>query len=120
MMFPFDFGFIPDSKGEDGDPLDALVISEFRSFPGIMIECRLIGAIAAEQGTSKKMVRNDRYFFIPELSKQFAAIKDMDDLPQKEIDEIESFFVQYNKMEGKEFKILEVLNTKKALRLLEK
>ncbi|HMG83849.1 MAG TPA: inorganic diphosphatase [Ferruginibacter sp.] len=49
MVFPYDFGFIPDTKGEDGDPLDVLVFSEFCSFPGCMIECRLIGGIKAEQ-----------------------------------------------------------------------
>lgn len=34
MVFPYDFGFVPDTKGEDGDPLDMIVISEFNSFPG--------------------------------------------------------------------------------------
>lgn len=54
MVFPFDFGFIPGTKGEDGDPLDVLVISEFESFPGIMIDCRIIGCIKAKQIDKKK------------------------------------------------------------------
>ncbi len=53
MVFPYDFGFIPGTEGEDGDPLDIIVISEFESFPGCMVECRIIGAIIAEQ-TGKK------------------------------------------------------------------
>jgi inorganic pyrophosphatase len=40
MNFPFDFGFIPHTKGEDKDPLDAVIISEFQSFPGAVVECR--------------------------------------------------------------------------------
>src|SRR5215831_16272445 len=63
MMFPFDFGFIPDTKGGDGDPLDALVFSEFKSFPGCMLECRPIGAIIAEEISKKEKVRNDRFLF---------------------------------------------------------
>lgn len=120
MMFPFDFGFIPGSKGQDGDPLDALVISEFKSFPGCMIECRLIGAMLAEQSDKSKKIRNDRYFFVPDLSKQFAAISEIKDLPEKEIKEIENFFVQYNKAEQKEFKILEIVNSKNAFKLMER
>src|SRR5882724_761988 len=49
MMFPYDFGFIPGTRGEDGDPLDIIVISEFQSFPGCKMKCRVIGGIKAEQ-----------------------------------------------------------------------
>ena len=48
MVFPYDFGFIPDTAGEDGDPLDALVLSEIASFTGAHLTCRLIGALKAE------------------------------------------------------------------------
>src|ERR1700743_668040 len=62
MVFPYDFGFIPDTKGEDGDPLDVIVISEFNSFPGVMIKCRVIGGIKAKQSEEDgKMIRNDRF-----------------------------------------------------------
>jgi inorganic pyrophosphatase len=118
MAFPFDFGFIPGSKGQDGDPLDALVISEFKSFPGCMIECRLIGAMLAEQADKNKKIRNDRYFFVPELSKQFAAVNEIIDIPDHIISELENFFVQYNRAEQKEFKILETVTAKKAFKLI--
>ncbi len=118
MMFPFDFGFIENTEGQDGDPLDALVISEFKSFPGCMIDCRLIGAMLAEQSDKSEKIRNDRYFFVPELSKQFAAVTDMNDIPGEEIKEIENFFIQYNKAENKEFKILEIIKPKKARKLI--
>jgi inorganic pyrophosphatase len=118
MVFPFDFGFIPGSKGEDGDPLDVLVISEYKSFPGCMMECRLVGAMLAEQSDKKEKVRNDRFFFVPVLSKQFAEVEDISDLPEVEIKEIEKFFIQYNKAEGKEFKILATVSAKKAFKLI--
>src|SRR5947209_8212986 len=62
MVFPYDFGFIPGTVGEDGDPLDVLVLSEFVSFTGANITCRIIGALKAKQKEDgKKAIRNDRY-----------------------------------------------------------
>jgi inorganic pyrophosphatase len=120
MMFPFDFGLIPDTKGEDGDPLDALVISEFASFPGCVVECRVIGAMLAEQKEKGKVVRNDRFFFVPVLSKQFSAVESLKDLPEEHRKQTQNFFVQYNKAEGKEFEIIKVIDAAKAYKLINK
>src|SRR3569833_4517481 len=59
-VFPFDFGFVPSTRGGDGDPLDVLVLMDEPAFPGCLIAARLLGAIEAEQGDEKKMERNDR------------------------------------------------------------
>lgn len=79
LVFPFDFGFIPGTKGEDGDPLDVIIISELKSFPGCAMDCRIIGAITAKQTElDGNTVRNDRYLAIPEVShlfKEFIRIK---------------------------------------------
>lgn len=45
LVFPYDFGFIPNTKGEDGDPLDIIVLSEHALFPGCIVECKIIGSI---------------------------------------------------------------------------
>ena len=49
MTFPFDFGFIPRTMAEDGDPLDAIVLLDAPAFPGCVVETRLIGILEAEQ-----------------------------------------------------------------------
>jgi inorganic pyrophosphatase len=49
MVFPFDFGYFPETKGEDGDPLDVLVLSDEPTSPGCLIDCRLIGVMLARQ-----------------------------------------------------------------------
>jgi inorganic pyrophosphatase len=121
MVFPYDFGFVPDTKGEDGDPLDVIVISEFQSFPGCVIKCRLIGGIKAEQSEEKKkkkMIRNDRFLAIPKFSTIFEKIKDIDDLPGNIVTQIEDFFVDYNKVQGKEFKALEKLHAGDAKKMI--
>ena len=122
MVFPYDFGFIPKTKGEDGDPLDVIVISEFNSFPGVIIKCRIIGGIKAEQSEekgSKKLIRNDRFLAIPKCSNIFQDVDKMDDLPKQITDDLEEFFVDYNKLEGKKFKALEKIGPKEAQRLIE-
>ena len=55
-VFPFDFGFIPGTKAEDGDPVDVLVIMDEPAFAGCLVRCRLIGALKAKQSEEKKMV----------------------------------------------------------------
>ena len=123
MVFPYDFGFIPGTKGEDGDPLDIIVISEFESFTGCKMKCRLIGGIMAEQSEEKgkkKMIRNDRFMAIPDCSSIFDNIKSVDDLPHEITKQRESFFIDYNKIEGKEFKVLKKMGPKEAARLIEK
>ena len=122
MVFPYDFGLIPGTKGDDGDPLDMIVISEFHSFPGCLVKCRVIGGIAAEQSEKKdsdKVIRNDRFMAIPKVSKVFEKIESIKDLPGAMIDELEEFFINYNKIEGKKFKVLSVINEKEALKAIE-
>lgn len=121
MVFPYDFGFIPDTMGEDGDPLDAIVISEFNSFPGVVIKCRIIGGIKAEQSVEKgekRMIRNDRFLAIPKCSNIFENVESMKDLPGQIMDQLEAFFVEYNKLEGKVFKALEKMDPREAQRLI--
>src|ERR1700733_143564 len=122
MVFPYDFGFIPKTLGEDGDPLDVIVISEFNSFPGVIIKCRIIGGIKAEQSEekgSKKMIRNDRFLAIPKCSNIFQNIRKMEDLPAETTDRLEEFFVDYNKLEGKKFKALDKVGPKEARHSIE-
>jgi inorganic pyrophosphatase len=119
LIFPFDFGFIPGTKGEDGDPLDVLVISEFTGFPGCIMDCRIIGCIQAEQGVGKKMVRNDRFLAVPEQSSVYENAISIEDIPSTIIMEIESFFKTYIQKEGKELNLLGNLNAFQAMSILQ-
>jgi inorganic pyrophosphatase len=120
LVFPYDFGFIPGTKGEDGDPLDVLVISEFPSFPGCVIDCRIIGCLQAEQTKKDQMLRNDRFLAVPEFSIQYEQVNTLDDLSAKTIDAVEIFFTTYLAAEGKKTKWLQRLGAKKATQLLAK
>lgn len=119
LVFPFDFGFIPNTIGGDGDPLDIIVISEITSFPGCAMDCRIIGALKAEQTErSGETMRNDRLIAIPEVSQLFDEIQEVEQLPEDFLKQLESFFVNYNEQAGKKFKVLERLNASQASDLI--
>ena len=120
LVFPYDFGFIPNTKGDDGDPLDVMVISEFPSFPGCVIDCRIIGCLQVEQSQKDQVIRNDRFLAVPEFSIQYAHVRSLDDLAQGLIDAIELFFTTYLSVEGKKIKWLPPLEAKAAITLLSK
>ena len=118
MAFPYDFGFIPETRGDDGDPLDIIVVSEFKSFPGCAIDCYVAGAILAAQTQDKRTVRNDRFIGIPVESAMFKKVRSIDQLPENILRELEDFFVNYNKLEGKKFKPLKTIKQEEAFRLI--
>jgi len=120
MVFPFDFGFIAGTTGQDGDPLDAMVIAEFQTFPGCQVNCRLIGMLQATQKEAGKTVRNDRFFFIPDDSLAYGHIKTIGHLPAQIIKELLVFFVNYNKLEGKKFTPLKVVGAVQSRGMLKK
>jgi inorganic pyrophosphatase len=121
MTFPFDFGFIPGTKGEDGDPLDIIVIAEFETFTGCMMDCRIIGGIKAKQTERDgKTQRNDRFIGVPEVSQLFADINSTEDFPKEITDQLEAFFKNYNELSGKKFKSLGSMSPKEAYELIKK
>ena len=119
LVFPFDFGMIPGTKGEDGDPLDIIVISESATFPGCMVECRIIGALQAEQTERDgKRVRNDRLLGVPVVSQLFPDINDLAGLPESVLNQLEHFFKNYNEQAGKQFRVIARLSAGQAADLL--
>jgi inorganic pyrophosphatase len=102
--FPYDFGFIPSTRAEDGDPLDVLLLGEEALFPGCLVTVRLVGVIQAEQTEHGKTFRNDRLMGAIETSVNRPAIQTLEDLRSEHLDEIEYFFITYNHLEGRHFK----------------
>jgi inorganic pyrophosphatase len=103
MAFPFDFGFIPQTRGEDGDPLDILVLMDEPVFPGVIVPCRIIGLFTATQLDKGKRERNDRYVGAALSSLEHEGVKDIGDLPRRVLKQIETFFVTYNQEQGRKF-----------------
>lgn len=117
-VFPYDFGFIPNSRGGDGDPLDVLVVMDEPAFVGCLVACRLLGVIEAKQTEKGKTERNDRLIAVSANSRTHEQLKSLADLDPVLLHEIEHFFVSYNQVKGKKFKPLRRLGPAKAKTLV--
>ena len=117
--FPYNYGFIPSTRSEDGDALDVLVLMDEPVFTGCLVPVRLIGVLAAEQTERNgKTTRNDRLIGILDTEFNPPEVTSLDALHKQRVDEIEHFFVSYNKMEGKTFKPIGRYGPDKAEALL--
>lgn len=95
MVFPHDYGAIENTLGEDGDPLDALVLLPRPTFPGVLIRARPISMLnmVDEHGTDQKILT------VPDGDERFAHLRDLDDVAATTLAEIEHFFAHYKEIE---------------------
>jgi inorganic pyrophosphatase len=120
MSFPFDFGFIPSTSGDDGDPLDVLVLMDEPVPTGTVVPSRLIGVIEAVQ-TEKdgEAEENHRLIAVSEACELFAEVRKLADLPHTVASQIEHFFISYNEQAGKTFEPTRRSGRKRAEKILE-
>jgi inorganic pyrophosphatase len=104
--FPYDFGFLPSTRGEDGDPLDVLILMDEPTFTGCFVPARLIGVIEASQTEKGKTERNDRLLAVSTESRNHKDLRHVNDLNANLRHEIEHFFVSYNAVKDKQFEVI--------------
>jgi inorganic pyrophosphatase len=114
MAFPYDFGFVPSTLADDGDPVDVLVLMDEPAFPGCLLKCRLIGVIQGEQGNGKKSERNDRVVAVETGNHAWADIEEIGDLGKQFVKELEEFFVNYHELDRRDYRILHLKGLKTA------
>jgi inorganic pyrophosphatase len=118
MTFPYDFGFVPSTKADDGDPIDVLVLMDEPAFAGCVLSCRPIGVIEGEQGDKKDRERNDRIIAVEKDAHSWADINTIDDLGKEFCRELEEFFVNYHKLSGEKYRVLGVKGPDRARKLV--
>jgi inorganic pyrophosphatase len=120
MVFPYDFGFIPSTKAEDGDPLDVLIFMDTPAFPGCLVTVRLIGVFEGEQTEDGKKQRNDRLIAVASNSFNHSDVKELNQLNRNLLDEMTNFFENYHQGKDDKFKVIGRKGSKAAMRMLEK
>jgi inorganic pyrophosphatase len=121
MAFPFDFGFIPSTLGDDGDPLDVLVLMDSPVLGGCLLRCRLIGVIEArEKEHGKRWEQNDRLIAVASHARTHEGVKTFEQLRPHTLDDIKAFFVEYNKLHDKQFQIRGEHGPRRAGKLVKK
>lgn len=118
MTSPYDFGFVPNTEADDGDPIDVLVLMDEPAFPGCVLACRPIGVIEGEQRDKKNRERNDRIIAIEKDAHSWADIKTIGDLGKEFCRELEEFFVNYHKLSAEKYRVLGVKGPDQARRLV--
>ena len=110
LTFPFDWGFVPSTRGPDGDPLDAFLMWDVASFPGVVVECRALGVLRVEQNAvnfdRSRRVRNDRILGLPVTARRESAWTDIDAIPLRIREECVQFTLAAAALEGKEVVVL--------------
>ena len=99
--YPTEYGFIPDTLSEDGDPLDVLVLTEDPTFPGCWIEVRPVGVMWMEDDAG----RDAKVLCVHHREPRWRDVHDISDLPDEQLAEIEHFFATYKDLEPGKFSI---------------
>ncbi|MGZ3295470.1 MAG: inorganic diphosphatase [Xanthobacteraceae bacterium] len=118
LTYPYDWGFIPSTKAEDGDPLDVLVIHDAATYPGLVMKCKPV--LEVVQSSKGKEERNDRVFVAPDRSPFEGDLQDIRRLPARAIEELEKFFEATNALESKKLKFLGWRGPAKAIKTIKK
>jgi inorganic pyrophosphatase len=105
-IYPHDWGYIPATRGPDGDPVDAFVLSAGGTFPGLVLRARPIGVLQVEQNEKGRKFRNDRLLFLPWEPSEAMPFKDVSQLRKGEKEEIERFFLHAVEGTGKKLRYL--------------
>ena len=108
LTYPYDWGFVPSTTAADGDPLDAIIVWDGTSYPGVIVPCRVIGVLNVEQTNlqSRRRERNDRIAVLPTKAPRHEGIASIFDLTGRIRDELEQFFLHAVALEGKELALL--------------
>jgi inorganic pyrophosphatase len=120
MTFPLNFGFIPSTKADDGDPLDVMVLHDEPIPVGALVKIRLLGVIEGDQTEDGNTVRNDRLLAVTRCSHLYEPIEDIDQLGKKFLDHLTRFWINYNALKGKRYEVRGVHGPKRAAEAIKK
>ncbi len=112
--YPANYGFIPRTYEDDGDPLDVLVLCSEDIIPGALVECKPIGVLVMsdDKGIDSKIIA------VPMYDPNYNTYNDIVDLPKHIFDEIKHFFTYYKTLEGKSVKVENIDNKDKAIEVI--
>jgi inorganic pyrophosphatase len=119
LTYPYDWGFIPSTQAEDGDPLDVMILHDTPSFAGLVIPSQIIGVLEIEQHDGKDRERNDRLFAVPVKSHRQDELNHVDDLSKRLRKELEKFFTATAALDDKELSFLGWKGPREALALID-
>jgi inorganic pyrophosphatase len=120
LSWPYDYGFVPQTLADDGDPTDILVINDTPTFTGCLLEVRVLGAVLLR----KNGVINNRLVACPKKQRGVTlktdAFEKISDIPKDTMDGIERFLVEYSEEQGNKIDFCGTCSRKDAFKMIEK
>lgn len=101
VTYPYDFGFVPQTLAQDGDPLDVMVLIDALTYPGVVISCRLLGALQVEERGLRGRP-NHRLVAVPAKAARKDELRNFSDLGRRMQQELERFFVMSSSFTSKD------------------
>jgi inorganic pyrophosphatase len=122
VHYPYDWGFVPSTSAPDGDPLDAMLLWDVASSPGVVVRCRAIGVLRVEQNRTShqrsERIRNDRIMAIPLEARRERDMSNISALTARVREELEQFALAATALEGKDLELLGWGDASAALELV--
>jgi len=116
MTYPAEYGFIEKTLAEDGDPLDILVLATTQTFPGCIVDARVVGYLDMYDSGE----RDQKIIGVVDADPRFDDINDIEDIKDLQLREIKLFFQNYKILEpGHHVKVMDYHNKKEAIALIE-
>lgn len=120
MVFPVNFGFIPSTLDDDGDPIDIIVLMDEPAHMGCMTQVRIIGLIQAQQSDNKgEVVGKNRVVAVSTPSYVYETVETLSDLTNTAVSQIKEFFISYNRQRGLKFEVLGSGSPKAAVKFIQ-
>ena len=116
VQYPYDYGFVPNTLADDGDPLDGIVIMDEPTFPGCVIPARPIGMLEMIDGGD----RDEKILCVPDKDPRYTEVKSLKDVAPHRLEEIAEFFRTYKNLEKKVTEILGWKDVEHVMLLVEK
>lgn len=116
VQYPYDYGFVPNTLADDGDPLDGMVLIDQPTFPGCVIAARPIGMLEMIDGGD----RDEKILCVPDKDPRYARVKSLNDIAEHRLKEIAEFFKTYKNLENKKTEILGWQDVDRVMPLVEK
>jgi inorganic pyrophosphatase len=118
LAYPYDWGFVPSTRADDGDPVDVLVIHDAATTPGVVLRCRPLGVLEVLQKEKSRRIRNDRIVAVPAEAHRDHVLHTYRDLGRPTRDELEKFLVASDALDDKKLEFLGWKGPRRAIVLV--
>lgn len=115
LSYPEEYGYIENTLSADGDPLDILLISSYPTFPGCLVDARVLGYLKVIDNN----LEDEKVIAVVDKDPRFKQLNKLEDIPNHQLIEIKDFFLNYKKLQNIDVKVTDFYSKEEALNLIE-